>query len=243
KAAACVYRPWVLNSDIHLAPVAVSTATGYSFPSGHSTLAANFFTSLAIWPEKSSRKLTIFCITATILAAFARNWVGAHSPMDVLIGISTGIIIAFAALNFPTLIGRHKNSDILSAATVLVISAAALIWLCLKSWPMDYNPDGTLVVDPVQMSEDAFKAIGVITGCAAGLFVEKRFIGFTTDIPLKKKILRNVAAVPVIVVALILFSFAEKAMGPRWGNFAVKAVLMFLATGGIPFLFKLKTFN
>ncbi|MBQ0039741.1 MAG: hypothetical protein KBS64_04890, partial [Treponema sp.] len=34
KAAACVYRPWVLNSDIHLAPVAVSTATGYSFPSG-----------------------------------------------------------------------------------------------------------------------------------------------------------------------------------------------------------------
>ena len=40
KLTACVYRPWIRDSRIVPAGKAIVTATGYSFPSGHTTTAA-----------------------------------------------------------------------------------------------------------------------------------------------------------------------------------------------------------
>ena len=37
KLSCCVYRPWVREAAIHPVEKALSTATGYSFPSGHSS--------------------------------------------------------------------------------------------------------------------------------------------------------------------------------------------------------------
>ena len=39
KLTACVYRPWIRDSRIVPAGKAIVTATGYSFPSGHTTTA------------------------------------------------------------------------------------------------------------------------------------------------------------------------------------------------------------
>ena len=40
KLTACVYRPWIRDSRIVPAGKAIVTATGYSFPSGHTTTVA-----------------------------------------------------------------------------------------------------------------------------------------------------------------------------------------------------------
>ncbi len=43
KLGFCVYRPWVREPALHPVEKALSTATGYSFPSGHSSKAGAFF--------------------------------------------------------------------------------------------------------------------------------------------------------------------------------------------------------
>ena len=43
KITACIYRPWVRSADIQPVPEARVTATGYSFPSGHTS------NSFAVW--------------------------------------------------------------------------------------------------------------------------------------------------------------------------------------------------
>ena len=50
KDSACIYRPWVRDSRVTLAKEVASSATGYSFPSGHATLALsiNLFSSNSI---------------------------------------------------------------------------------------------------------------------------------------------------------------------------------------------------
>lgn len=54
KNIACVYRPWKQDARLQIAPEAVATATGYSFPSGHATLAASFYGNLAAYLKKYS---------------------------------------------------------------------------------------------------------------------------------------------------------------------------------------------
>ena len=54
KLTACVYRPWIRDSRIVPAGDAITTATGYSFPSGHSSTAAPIYGSLAVSSKKIS---------------------------------------------------------------------------------------------------------------------------------------------------------------------------------------------
>ena len=52
KLGFCVYRPWVREPALHPVEKALSTATGYSFPSGHSSKAGAFFGGLALAGKK-----------------------------------------------------------------------------------------------------------------------------------------------------------------------------------------------
>ena len=46
KLTACIYRPWIRDARVMPAGDAITTATGYSFPSGH-TVSAGRYT--AVW--------------------------------------------------------------------------------------------------------------------------------------------------------------------------------------------------
>ena len=89
KNIACVYRPWKQDARLQIAPEAAATATGYSFPSGHATLAASFYGNIAAYLKKYSKWWILPCVLLTLLTAFARNWLGAHTPE--WLWLSTGI--------------------------------------------------------------------------------------------------------------------------------------------------------
>ena len=48
KVAGCVYRPWIRDARVAPEANALATATGYSFPSGHSMNGASLFGGMAI---------------------------------------------------------------------------------------------------------------------------------------------------------------------------------------------------
>lgn len=90
KTTACVYRPYILDSRILPVEQAVPTATGYSFPSGHTAGAVTTWgsTALFFWGNKYIRYV---CITLILLVMFSRNYLGVHTPQDVI--VSFGVCI------------------------------------------------------------------------------------------------------------------------------------------------------
>ena len=67
KNIACVYRPWKQDARLQIAPEAAATATGYSFPSGHATLAASFYGNIAAYLKKYSKWWILPCVLLTLL--------------------------------------------------------------------------------------------------------------------------------------------------------------------------------
>ena len=60
KLTACIYRPWIRDSRVLPAGDSIATATGYSFPSGHTTTAGPLAGGMAVsmWPNKRTRWLS-----------------------------------------------------------------------------------------------------------------------------------------------------------------------------------------
>ena len=64
KLTACVYRPWIRDSRIVPAGKAIVTATGYSFPSGHTTTAAPLAGGMVVntWKEPAAPRRLCFLL-------------------------------------------------------------------------------------------------------------------------------------------------------------------------------------
>lgn len=108
-------------------PPRLTTADGYSFPSGHSQIGAAFWGWLAIEVRR-----TWFTVVAVALVAgimLSRVYLGAHWPRDVVAGAGFGLIgVGLGLLCYEAGFGRRlmERSPLLVAAAVLPIVALAL---------------------------------------------------------------------------------------------------------------------
>ena len=109
----------------------------------------------AVWQYKKRRLLAIGCGVMILLTAFSRNFLGVHAPQDVLVGfIETSLIICAAGFIQKKLEGNSSLADKLTVCGIIV-PIGVLVYILLKSYPMDYV-DGALLVDPQKMMNDTF---------------------------------------------------------------------------------------
>jgi undecaprenyl-diphosphatase len=80
-------RPYTTIPNMHLL---VDKTTDFSFASDHATVAGAVAAGLFLL----SRRVGIVAVAAAVLMAFARVYVGAHYPGDVLAGLALGGVIA-----------------------------------------------------------------------------------------------------------------------------------------------------
>ena len=80
-------RPYASLSHVL---VLVSRSTDYSFPSDHAVMAGAVASALML----TDRRLGWVATVLAVLMAFARVYVGAHFPLDVLAGLAVGAAVA-----------------------------------------------------------------------------------------------------------------------------------------------------
>lgn len=198
KLTACVYRPWIRDSRIEPAGDAKTGATGYSFPSGHSTWAGTFYGTTAAWTWKKRRLISVLVLIMFALTMFSRNYLGVHTPQDVLVGALGSVTCIYLFNRLMTYADREKGKrDIPIALGMLAAAILALIYIETKHYPMDYV-NGKLLVDPQRMKPDTFGGIGNVIGFAAGWFIERRCIRYSFEKIEKERVLTAViCALPV----------------------------------------------
>ena len=177
KLTVCAYRPWIRSDLIQPAGDSKTAATGYSFPSGHTNRAAAVLGTAAVWQYKKRRWLAILCAVGILLVGFSRNFLGVHTPQDVLVGCTVGLTVVFLVGKFINAIeGKDKLADILSVAGAILV-VLAIVYVKLKPYPMDYI-DGKLIVDPNKMLPDSFKSFGTVTAFLLSLWLDRHFIHY-----------------------------------------------------------------
>ena len=181
KLTACVYRPWIRDARVIPAGDAIKTAGGYSFPSGHTMTATPIYGSFAVLAKKAGYVLvSVVCAALILVTGFSRNYLGVHTPQDVLVGLVLGILAVWAASKVFRYIDAHPESEKMFLLAGFLAGAAAIIYIRLKSYPMDYV-DGKILVKPESMIPGSTSDISLIFGLVIGRYVEKRWVKFSPD--------------------------------------------------------------
>lgn len=198
KMIFCVNRPWIKDSRLHVAKEIESTATGYSFPSGHTTFATAFYGTVANLVRKKGT--VIACLIMIGLTAFARNYVGAHTIYDVSCAILFTVGIMFLNAYLEKWMNEKEGRDLYILIVSTIITVVTLTFIVLRPYDVTVLEDGSLLVDPAIMSADAFEAFGLFIGWTIGWFVERRYINFSVDGTKSQKILRGIIAIAVFLL-------------------------------------------
>ena len=97
-------------------PTSLYVADGWSFPSGHATMATTFFFLLShIFFSRmrtAGRKtaLVLVSVLATLLVCFSRLYLGAHWTLDILAGVALGLLsVSFAILMFNIFLSDRRS--------------------------------------------------------------------------------------------------------------------------------------
>ena len=189
------------------------TATGYSFPSGHTQTAASW--SFAFARSRKKPVLWILATVVTLAVGFSRLYLGAHYPIDVVVGALLGLLTPLLLCNA---YARHPSR---LYAGVLLLSTPFLVFFLA-------NPD--------PLFEDFFKVYGMLGGLWLSDWFETRFVQLKAPSTLSLCILRVLLA----VVALLTLKFVLDFLVPEgllWDAMRY-FLLVFLALGALPLGFK-----
>ena len=170
KNLAKVPRPF----DKGVLPVRKETATGFSFPSGHTQSFSTWSTLFAI--EYKKKWLTALVAVFIPLVAFSRLYLGVHYPTDVIVGAALGVGMAFLG---DYLFERVKDVKKLYLAVLLIFAPFVVYFLIVAH----------------ERFAGFFKAFGMLGGLTLIAFLQEKSKPLSYDVPWWKKLLRIVIGV------------------------------------------------
>ena len=203
KDTLCVYRPWILDSEINPAGDAMKKASSYSMPSGHTQFTTAIYGGLAYIYRKKYPLLIIPCALIILAVAFSRNFLGVHTPQDVLVAIIETLAVIFLA---DKIFDRMENDKIFAQNVFvggIIFCVISAIYIFAKSYPIDYL-DGKIIVSATAAKLDSMDSIGGTLGFLIGAALEQKFINFSTNVDIGVKIRRVIIGGIVGGAAMVL---------------------------------------
>ena len=87
----------------------------------------------------------------------------------------------------------------------IVLAVALAVYAAVKTYPVDYDANGKLLVDGAKMANDTFKGVGWCAAFLVGWFLERRYVGFSTEVSIPEKLTRiAIGVITYYAVSLIL---------------------------------------
>lgn len=177
-----ITRPWLRDERVLPYGDSKVTATGYSFPSGHSTWATSLLGGTANWfRQRRNYVCASVLLIAMLLVMFSRNYLGVHTPQDVLVGFASSALMVFCAAKLEDWTDKDIKRDVYVIIGGLVLCVVAAVYYFSIVIEPVYNPEGVLVVDPAKMRADSFEGIGLISSFVICRYFERRCFHFDTE--------------------------------------------------------------
>lgn len=162
-------RPWVLNTDFTPVGSGIETATGYSFPSGHTQSASSVYLSFSNSIKK--KWFSILSYTTVLLIMLSRMYLGVHTPKDVIVSFAVSIIViklidyVLANISFP----RTNKLALLIIVVTYCVGVCAYSYLLIK-WNLS----------TLELVSDSIAFCGGLIAFSFGTYIENRYIKFDT---------------------------------------------------------------
>ena len=214
KDTFCVYRPYF--SDLRLSPSveAMQKASSFSMPSGHTQFATALYGGIAYLYRKKFPLLIIPCALIILAVGFSRNFLGVHTPQDVLVAIVETLAVIFLADKIFDALEKDKSLGKIFFGAGIIFTIISAIYIFTKNYPVDYS-QGKIIVSAATAKLDSIDCIGVVFGFLIGAALEKHFINFSTNVDLGVKIRRvliggivgGAAMVLLLLIKLTGFKF------------------------------------
>lgn len=214
-------RPWVRDERVKPVEEAITAATGYSFPSGHTQRAVATWGTLgtALW-KKHWKGLGVICWSVVLLIAFSRNCLGVHTPQDVLFAAGLGILILYLTSRVLKWADAQRNRDIIVAVAGCLLCIVPMLWLgCLTyagsgvgfmiGWVLERHfvrfevQTKSIACRCMRFAIGALGILLILTVCKAALtlVMSGAYAGFVTNL---------ILSLFIIVVYPFLFQLAER---------------------------------
>jgi membrane-associated phospholipid phosphatase len=190
----------------------VSSAGGFSFPSGHAQGTATLWGIIMFYYNSAAVKaIGAFAIA---LVSISRLYLGVHWPQDVIVGIALGLVIAYSSLRFEI----TTFNDNLPLKLIL----SSLIPLTLA------------IVNP---HPDICKYMGMLAGILSGASLETKYIGFEPKYSGRKKSIIKYCIGAIIFV--LMYSGLKSLLPPGILSVVTRYFLIGLWLSlGAPLIFK-----
>ena len=238
KVTFCAYRPWIRDARIVPYGDSITTATGYSFPSGHTMNAATVYGGGAVRKDVP-RALRVALGLLVLLVAFSRIYLGVHTPQDILVGAAAGILVMALTVKLMDWVKLHPEKDLAVVCVGVVLAILVAVYAAVKPYPTDTDVTGRILVDGAKMANDTFKGVGWCSAFLTGWILERRFVRFSTDIPMMKRITRlTFGLLSYYAVSLILVPVLMDLISGAPGTFVSCYAQMFYVSFLFPLLIK-----
>lgn len=142
----------------------VNLRSSFSFPSGHSQLAAALFGGLALWKRRTA--VTLVCALLILGVMASRVYLGVHFPADVLAGAALSLLLIFILYK---LFHRFYERKLLLFGIVLLLSFSTLF---------------------LDFTADTLKTVSLGVGAFIGMALDLRTLQFKVDGSGGKRLLR-----------------------------------------------------
>lgn len=100
---------------------------------------------------------------------------------------------------------KYPEKDLLVMGVGITIAVAVAVFAAVKPYPADYNEAGELLVDGAKMANDTFKGVGWCIGFFTGWVLERRYIDFSTDVPMMTRITRLATGLFCFYIVNLIF--------------------------------------
>lgn len=170
-----VPRPWLKAPNFHPEESALKTATGYSFPSGHTQSATSAYTSIAAYAKKPV--ITLLSIILIIGVGLSRMYLGVHTPQDVLCSFLITLVLTLCVSAIYHRMEFTKTNKKYIFIGLLLFSIVSILYSL-------YLINQGII--PLDRGADCYKAGGAGIGFAIGWYIETTYINFN-EVPTSVK--------------------------------------------------------